>query len=244
MKPPEPRSPRGEAARDGPSSPGKVGSAAGTWSLSHTPRQHPQGDIPRSLRARGVKILVFWDENLAGGISWHPPLPVAHSTPRPRRARGVTRLLRPLPRRSHGAAGIVLLLDHLARNKLEGGKEPRSVFRGTPAEGKGLSPSSSTWGSAGHGDIWGQGCEWPREVTPKLETSKSSGSLGSLLRGTKNQKLSSITPAPHWGTQTGTSCAGLGGPAGEGRGEKGKKAEGKINAPFHVAPKSLNFMPW
>lgn len=182
-----------------------------------------------------------WPQNLRalGGKSrrWHHPAPW-HGTP-----------VAPSTRRAHGEhghkaaeAGAKTLtrssrdsfaLGSSGKERAGGGGRNRSVFRCTPGEGSGLSPSSSTWGVR---RAWGHlGC---RDVSGPEKSSQSwepQGVEGPVPPG---------SDAPHWGTQTGTSRAGLGGPAGTGRGEKVKKTTGKINAPFHVAPKSLNFMPW
>lgn len=182
-----------------------------------------------------------WPQNLRvlGGKSrrWHHPAPW-HGTP-----------VAPSTRRAHGEhghkaaeAGAKTLtrssrdsfaLGSSGKERAGGGGRNRSVFRCTPGEGSELPPSSSTWGvRRARGHLGCRDMSGPKKLSQSwepqgVEGSSTTGRFGIAAgAATKDQKLSSITPvppgsdAPHWGTQTGTSCAGLGGPAGTGRGEK------------------------
>lgn len=101
------------------------------------------------------------EPKLADSITHHPgtaqvPLTVPqHPGPMVPTESMVTRLLQTVPRCSHGAAEIVLHLNHLARSCLKRrGKKP-SMFSDTspvpdgPGEGSGLSPPSSSWRTFG-----------------------------------------------------------------------------------------------
>lgn len=128
---------------------------------------------------------------------WHPLAPLGTQHPPARRGHKAPAAA---AKSSHGAAGIVLFLDHLARNGLERGGKNWRISRGTPARGSGLSPSSSISGTFGaRGDHKKSPQSW--------DTQRVEGRFGIAAGwGTKNQKLSLTltgTPKPAlsaWGS--------------------------------------------
>lgn len=88
-----------------------------------------------------------------------PPWQAARPGPAVPAGSTVTRLPPPVPRGSHGAAGIVLLLDHLARNGLEGGKELERFLK-HPSTGIGA--VTLLQHPQGTGTFGAQGSGWPQ----------------------------------------------------------------------------------